>query len=133
MGKEDFMKKGIVFVSLVLALSFAGLAYGASNLFYPYVSAPTGSWPEAVAIGDVHGDGRNDVVMTTSYYDDWPNGYRLFVFLQNSDGGRNAPIKYLTHSSYTATSQSVAIGDVNHDGLADDVVGNAGSTIEVFL
>ena len=128
------MKKGMACLFLIVVLSsFTGLASSAANLFYPYVNAPTGSWPEAVAIGDVNGDGRNDVVMTTSYYDDWPNDYRLFVFLQNSDGGLNAPIKYITRSAYTYTSQSVAIGDVNHDGLADVVVGNSGNNIEVFL
>ena len=39
-----------------------------SNLFSSYVLIPTGSWPEAVAIGDVTGDGKNDVVMTTSFF-----------------------------------------------------------------
>src|SRR6476659_794921 len=43
------------------------------SLFQPYQATPVGSWPEAVAIGDVNGDGRNDVVMTTSYYFDPTN------------------------------------------------------------
>ena len=41
-----------------------------SGLFEPYTTIATGSWPEAVAIGDVTGDGRNDVALVTSYYFD---------------------------------------------------------------
>jgi FG-GAP repeat len=47
-----------------------------------------GSWPEAVAIGDVTGDGRNDVVMTTSFYFDDAHDYRLWVFAQATYGNR---------------------------------------------
>ena len=37
-----------------------------TSLFQPYVAYPTGSSPEAVAIGDLDGDGRNDVALLTS-------------------------------------------------------------------
>ena len=37
-------------------------------LFENYVTDATGSSPEAVAIGDLNGDGRKDVAMTTSFY-----------------------------------------------------------------
>jgi hypothetical protein len=47
-----------------------------------------GSSPDAVAIGDVTGDGRNDVVMTTRYYFDAANDYRLRVFVQTKTGSR---------------------------------------------
>jgi len=108
-------------------------AYGGQPLFYPYVNFPVGSWPEAVAIGDVNGDGRNDVAMTTSYNNDPENDYHLFVFLQDSSGILQAPIKYPINASYTNRPTSIAIGDVNHDGRADVVVSNCGSNIEVFL
>jgi hypothetical protein len=102
-------------------------------LFEPYVSIPTGSWPEAVAIGDVNGDGRNDVVLVTSFYFDDANDYRLFVFLQDDAGKLGAPAKYLTSGSYTSRPSSVAVGDLNHDGKADVVVGNSGKNIDVYL
>ena len=38
-----------------------------TSLFQPYVAYPTGSFAEAVAIGDLDGDGRNDVALVTSY------------------------------------------------------------------
>jgi hypothetical protein len=120
----------IIFLAIFFSANFT---YANSNLFYPYVTFPTGSWPEAVAIGDVNGDGRNDVVMTTSFYFDPENDYHIFVFLQNSSGELNPPIKYPTNSSYANGPVSIDIGDVNHDGKADVVVGNSGDNIEIFL
>lgn len=117
-------------------LSIVGIVFGSaeanSNLFRPYITFPTGSWPEAVAIGDVNGDGRNDIVMTTSYYFDPENDYHIFVFLQNAYGELEPPVKYLTGGTYGAPPETVDIGDVNNDGRADVVVG-AGGNIEVFL
>jgi len=104
-----------------------------SPLFLPYVTYPVGSWPEAVAIGDLDGDGRNDVVMVTSYYFDAANDYRVFVFYQNELGRFSAPQKLLTSGTYINMPKSVAIGDINSDGLPDILVGNSGLNIEVFL
>ncbi len=97
-----------------------------SGLFKPYVAYPTGSWPEAVAIGDVNGDGRKDVVLVTSYYVDAAHDYKLFVFLQNASGGIDPPIIYPA-----GNGKSVAIGDLNGDGRADVVV-TASNGIGVF-
>ena len=107
--------------------------YGSAALFAPYAAFSTGSWPEAVAIGDVNNDGRNDVVLTTWSALDASNDYKLFVFLQNASGGLDVPVKYSTHSTFNYKAGAVAIGDINHDGKNDVVVGNAGSSIEVFL
>lgn len=101
--------------------------------FLNYTTIPTGSWPEAVAIGDVNNDGRNDVVMTTSFYVDPANDFKIFVFLQNAAGGLDAPVKYSTSCSYSHRSTTIAIGDINNDGRNDVVIGCSGSGIEVFL
>ena len=106
---------------------------GMMHGFDPYISIPVGSWPEAVAIGDVNNDGRNDVVMTTSYYYDPDNDYRVFVFIQNSSGLLELSDKYLTDGSYTSMPETIDIGDVNGDDLPDIVVGNSGKNIEVFI
>jgi hypothetical protein len=119
------MKKG-AFVIFSLIFLFLSSSHADSNLFYPYVNIPVGSWPEAVTIGDVNGDGRSDVVMTTSSYSDPDNDYRIFVFLQNSSGGLNLPIKLPA-----GNGESVDVGDVNNDGR-DDVVVTAADSIGVF-
>ncbi len=103
-----------------------------SGLFEPYVAYPTGSWPEAVAIGDVTGDRLNDVVLVTSHYFDAASDYKLFVFRQQSDGRLAAPVKYDTGGTYTTPPQTVAIGDLDGDGRNDVVIGNSGSAIGVF-
>jgi hypothetical protein len=116
------------------ALSFSGLSAAfAEPIFTPYTAMPTGSWPEATAIGDVNGDGLKDVVMTTSYYFDAENDYKLFVFLQDANGQLQTPIKYAAQGTYPSPPQSVDIGDVNGDGKNDVVVGNDRASIQIFL
>lgn len=98
-----------------------------ADVFEPYLTKSIGSWPEAVAIGDVNNDGRDDVVVTTSFYIDPENDYHLFVFLQNSSGGLTKPIKYPA-----GNGKSVDIADLNNDGRKDIVVTDSNS-IGVFL
>jgi hypothetical protein len=99
-------------------------------LFKPYVATATGSYAEAVAIGDLNGDGRNDVALTTSSYSDPTNDNMLHVFLQASDGTLLPRVRYPLGNR----PESLDIGDVNGDGRADVVVGNFdSSTIGVLL
>lgn len=99
----------------------------------PLIVGHVGSFPEVVAIGDVNNDGRNDVVMATTYYDDAENDYHIHVFLQNNFSKLSPPVKYRTNSVYGKFTRSIEVGDVNNDGLNDVVVGNAGRNFEVFL
>jgi hypothetical protein len=103
------------------------------GLFLPPVSFAAGSFPQGVAIGDINGDGRNDVVVAT-YYLNPDKIYQVFVYLQNAEGNLEVqtPIEYTPSNNY-AWYQSVAIGDLNHDGRNDIVVANAPTDIAVFL
>ena len=107
-------------------------ATAADSNFQPYEAYWVGSWPDAVAIGDVTGDGRNDVVMTTHFYFDDANDYRLWVWAGRSDGELAAPVSYPTAATYASGPDTVAIGDVTGDGKADVVLGLAGLGIQVF-
>jgi hypothetical protein len=78
-------------------------------------SPPTGV--SALAVGDVNGDGRDDVVVTYG-----GNGGRLGVMLQGPDGSLGA---MASMPSYDAPAQ-VEIADVNGDGRRDVVVGHSG-------
>ncbi|HEY7371070.1 MAG TPA: VCBS repeat-containing protein, partial [Polyangia bacterium] len=102
-----------------------------TSLFQPYVAYPTGSWPEAVAIGDLDGDGRNDVALLTALFSDPANDDMVHVFLQDSDGSLKPRVKY----SVGGRGTSMDIGDVNGDGRADVVVGiyDATNWIAVLL
>jgi hypothetical protein len=110
----------------------AGVAGAAGTQFQPYQATAVGSWPAAVAIGDVTGDGRSDVVMTTHFYFDPANDYRVWVFAQQPDGSLATPVSYATAGSYTNGLDSVAAGDLTGDGLNDVVVGLTGLGVQVF-
>jgi len=83
--------------------------------------------PFSVALGDVDGDGRLDVVSANILSD------TLTVFLQDENGGFAAPCS-LGDSSVTDGPYSVVLGDVNGDGRLDLVSANTFSdTLTVFL
>lgn len=103
-----------------------------SGIFKPSMAIATGSWPQAVAIGDVNNDGRNDVVLVTSYYFDPAHDYKLFVFLQDGAGNLSTAATYTTTGTYSSPPSSVAVGDIDNDGKNEVVIGNAGKNIEVF-
>jgi hypothetical protein len=117
---------GAVISALILAAAPAGVLGSGAPLFQPYQAIPVGSWPEAVAIGDVTGDGRNDVVMTTNFNLDPARDFRLWVFAQAPDGTFQTPVSYATAATYATRTGTVAVGDITGDGKADVVVGLLG-------
>jgi hypothetical protein len=125
------MKKPAFAVILSIFL-FVSYSYADSNLFYPYVYFPIGSCPEAVAIGDVNGDGLNDVVAATSYNGDPANDFKIHIFVQNEFGQLHPHTTYPTNASYTNRITSIEAVDLNLDGRVDVVVGRSGSDIQVF-
>ena len=69
-----------VAATVVAAFGIAtGVAGAAETLFQPYQAFDVGSWPEAVAIGDVTGDGLADIVATTGYSVDPSVDFKLAV------------------------------------------------------
>lgn len=107
-------------------------------LFLPAVTYDSGGAPSSVALGDVNGDGKLDLVVTNLCVriDNYncPNGsdwcvsidYCAYgtvgVLLGNGDGTFQPA---LTSDSVGYLPQSVALGDVNGDGKLDVVVANS--------
>ncbi|MBN8740068.1 MAG: hypothetical protein BGP24_20975 [Lysobacterales bacterium 69-70] len=87
----------------------------------PYRTHATGSWPDAVAVGDVTGDGRADVVMTTSFYFSAESDYHVFVFPQNAAGLLVSPSK--TAYQQTPSRTGLALGNFDGQGGLDVAVG----------
>ena len=84
----------------------------------------TGSDPRSVALADVNGDGKPDLVVANY------GSNTVSVLLGNGNGTFQAQQTFATGSDPV----SVAVGDVNGDGRPDLVVANFGSdTVSVLL
>lgn len=90
----------------------------------------------ATAIGDVNGDGRQDLVIATSQSQmlSGTNQFTLFVFNQNPDGTLAAPLTTSTSTSSNTgcIPTGLAIGDVTGDGQADIVLAEGGCGLKIF-
>jgi hypothetical protein len=83
----------------------------------------TSSAPRAVALGDLDGDGKLDVVMA-----DYRNGDgAASVWLGQGNGTFAAPVYYQTGD----WAESVALGDVDGDGTLDIVIPGSGVRVLV--
>src|SRR5437016_13820488 len=95
----------VVAIYLVLCLAF--LPRSAAQLFRSPVNYDTrGFSPTSVALGDLNGDGRLDVVAVNE------NSGTLSVLRGNADGTLQVALTYPAGTN----PYCVALGDFNHDG-----------------
>jgi hypothetical protein len=84
-----------------------------------------GNSPRAVAVGDLNGDGKMDLVVANGNVDN-----NIGVLLGNGNGTFAAMVTYATDTE----PNGVALADVNGDGILDIVTANyAGRTASVLL
>ena len=122
----------------VLALTAGALvapptAAGAapSTLFHPYETYAPLSAGESVAFGDVTGDGRDDVVMTTRSDPDPEVAYSLWVYAQGSDGMLGAPTRLPLRTTYGTGRLAVGVADLDGDTDLDAAVATPGG-VEIY-
>ena len=93
--------------------------------FNPSLTDSGGLQPSSVAVADVNGDGKLDVLVANMCSDTSCAGHgSVGVLLGNGDGTFQAAVTYDSGGSYTS---SVAVGDLNGDGIPDLLVANRGS------
>jgi hypothetical protein len=81
-----------------------------------------GASPVGVAVGDLNGDGSQDLVVTDQ------SGGTVSVLLGNEDGSFQPAVSYAV-----GAVQSVAIGDFNGDGIPDLAVADGNQAVRVLL
>ena len=127
--KKHFLGLGTGARRAVLLLALAGLGPAAhAQLFAPKTDYPTGAGPVGVALGDVNGDTRPDLVTANS----GTNTNTVSVLLGTGAGVFGPKADYPTGLNPT----SVALGDVNGDGRPDIVTANSDrntNTVSVLL
>lgn len=100
---------------------------GSGFTLQPYVIHAGASRANSVAIGDVTGDGRADVVVASTDNPVSADAYQLFVYAQNTAGNLGPPQRYPYLQQ--ASNAGLALLDLDGIGGLDVVVGgNDGST-----
>jgi hypothetical protein len=94
---------------------------GSGTSYYPKVDYATGLYPFSVAIGDVNGDGKLDLVTANL------DAKSVSVLLNSGDG------TFQPNYATGVNPVSVTIVDLNGDGKRDVVTSNSGGTNSVSV
>ncbi|MES2703357.1 MAG: FG-GAP-like repeat-containing protein [Bacteroidota bacterium] len=128
-GKTDIAvaNYGSNTVSVYRNTSSSGSVTSAS--FAAQVTFVTGVEPAGIAIGDIDGDGKPDMVVTNS------GSSTVFVYRNTSSSGSITSSSFASPATFATglSSYSVAIGDIDGDGKPDmAVTNNSSTTVSVY-
>jgi hypothetical protein len=102
----------------VVLLGNGGGTFQKAQIFDTLSAAATGA--ETLAVADLNGDGKLDVVKTTCFYSDCRGGaVAVTVHLGNGDGTFQAPRTYQAGGS---SASALRLADVDLDGKLDAVI-----------
>ncbi len=104
----------------ICVILLSSLALADTSLFLPAVSYATGGkLARAIAVADLNGDGRPDIIAVNNAGKQWNSNGSISVLLGNGDGTFGKPVVY-DSGGYGPTA--IAVADLNHDGKPDLVV-----------
>lgn len=95
-------------------------------------------WPWNTATGDLDGDGKQDIVVTTGYFDGSASYSYISIFKNNTNGGASdisgSSFSHVLTKQIQGLSSSVKIADLDGDGKPDiAAAGGSGSTMVNLL
>jgi len=96
--------------------------------FLPSVVYPAGRRPWDIAVGDLNGDGYPDLVTASTNVPFGGSVSSVSVFINKSDGTFQEKVDYRTRRAV-----SVAVGDLNGDGIPDLATANLSDTVSVLI